>query len=71
MGVNIAVKIATANRCYRLPRAPQLARTVSTARCDGCTAEHFLNDGCVAERHHCMEGVDAAQVIHWLEKVMS
>ena len=54
-----------------LPRAPQLARTVSTAHCDGCTAEHFLNDGCVAERHHCMEGVDAAQVINWLEQVMS
>ena len=51
-----------------LPRAPQLARTVSTARCSGCVAERFRNDGCVAERHHCMEGVDPAQVIHWLEQ---
>uniref|UniRef100_UPI0040471B9C glycosyltransferase family 9 protein n=1 Tax=Cyanobium sp. TaxID=2164130 RepID=UPI0040471B9C len=51
-----------------LPRAPQLGRTISTTSCSGCVAERFRNDGCVAERHHCMEGVDPAQVIHWLEQ---
>ena len=51
-----------------LPRAPQLQRTISTASCSGCVDEHFRNDGCVAERHHCMEGVNPVQVIDWLEQ---
>jgi heptosyltransferase-3 len=49
-----------------LPRAPQLQRTVSTQSCDGCETRRYRNDACVAERHHCMEGVGPHQVIDWL-----
>ena len=51
-----------------LPRAAQLQRTVSTNSCHGCEAERFRNDSCVAERHHCMEGVEPEQVINWLNQ---
>jgi ADP-heptose:LPS heptosyltransferase len=50
-----------------LPRAPQLQRTVSSASCDGCESRRYRNDACVAERHHCMEGVGPHQVIDWLK----
>ena len=50
-----------------LPRAPQLQRTVSSQSCDGCETRRYRNDTCVAERHHCMEGVGPNQVIDWLE----
>lgn len=54
-----------------LPRARQLARTVSQAHCSGCEAQRFRNDGCVSDSQHCMEGVDPQQVIEWLTLTLS
>ena len=53
-----------------LPRAPQLERTVSVASCSGCDAQRFRNNGCISDRHHCMEGVEPDQVIQWLARVV-
>ena len=50
-----------------LPRSLSLTRTISSASCSLCSENRFRNDGCLAETHHCMEGVDAQQVIRWLE----
>ena len=50
-----------------LPRSLSLERTISSANCSLCSENRFRNDGCLAETHHCMEGVDAQQVIRWLE----
>ncbi len=54
-----------------LPRAPQLERTVSSASCSGCAEARFHNDGCIAEHHHCMEGVEPQQVTSWLARNLS
>ena len=50
-----------------LPRSSNLTRTISRSTCNLCSENRFKNDGCIAETHHCMEGVDAQQVIRWLE----
>lgn len=50
-----------------LPRSSNLTRTVSSASCSLCSDNRFRNDGCLAESHDCMHGVDAQQVIRWLE----
>ena len=50
-----------------LPRSSSLTRTISLTSCSLCSENRFRNDGCIAEAHHCMQGVDAQQVIHWLE----
>ena len=54
-----------------LPRSPSLTRTVSHSSCSLCSENRFRNDGCLAENHHCMEGVDAQQVINWLEATLA
>lgn len=69
MGNDAAAVGASPMRLW-LPRARQLQRTVSSASCDGCEARRYRNDGCVAERHHCMEGVEPAQVTRWLEQTL-
>ena len=53
-----------------MPRAPQLQRTVSSQTCSGCEDQRFRNEHCVADRHHCMEGVSSEQVITWLQTVL-
>lgn len=53
-----------------LPRARQLTRTISSASCDGCEGLRYRNDACIADRHHCMEGVEPQQVIHWLAECL-
>ena len=53
-----------------LPRSSNLTRTISSASCSLCSDNRFRNDGCLAETHHCMEGVDAQQVIQWLEATL-
>ena len=50
-----------------LPRSSSLTRTISLTSCSLCSENRFRNDGCIAEAHHCMQGVDAQQVIRWLE----
>ena len=50
-----------------LPRSSNLTRTISSKSCNLCSENKFRNDGCLAETHHCMEAVDAKQVITWLE----
>ena len=50
-----------------LPRSSSLTRTVSSSSCSLCSDNRFRNDGCLADTHHCMDGVDAQQVICWLE----
>jgi len=50
-----------------MPRSANCTRTVSTQQCDGCEALRFRNDGCVREGHPCMQGVEANQVITWLQ----
>ena len=54
-----------------MPRAPQLERTVSTQNCTGCLDRRFRNEGCVADRHVCMEGVASQQVVNWLQGVLA
>ena len=53
-----------------LPRSSSLTRTVSRSSCSLCSDNRFRNDGCIAESHQCMEGVDAQQVIRWLEATL-
>ena len=54
-----------------LPRSSVLTRTISHSSCSLCSENRFRNDGCLAEAHHCMEGVDAQQVILWLEETLA
>lgn len=54
-----------------LPRSSNLARTVSLISCSLCSENRFRNESCLADKHHCMEGVDAQQVIHWLEATLT
>ena len=54
-----------------LPRSSSLTRTVSRYSCSLCSENRFRNDGCLADKHHCMEGVDAQQVIRWLEATLT
>ena len=54
-----------------LPRSSSLTRTVSISSCSLCSENRFRNDGCLADTHHCMEGVDAQQVISWLEETLA
>ena len=54
-----------------MPWAPQLERTVSSQTCTGCDDQRFRNESCVADRHHCMEGVSSEQVISWLQGVLA
>ena len=54
-----------------LPRSTSLTRTVSNSSCNLCSDNRFRNDGCLAETHHCMEGVDAQQVVTWLEATLA
>jgi len=53
-----------------LPRANNLQRTYSTTSCHSCAERRFRNDGCVEERHLCMEGVGPEQVTSWLAAVL-
>ena len=53
-----------------LPRSSSLTRTISSSSCSLCSDNRFRNDGCLADTHHCMNGVDAQQVICWLEKTL-
>lgn len=54
-----------------LPRSSSLTRTVSQSSCSLCSDNRFRNDGCLADTHQCMEGVDAQQVIRWLEATLA
>ena len=54
-----------------LPRSSNLTRTTSSSSCSLCSENRFRNDGCIAETHHCMLGVDAQQVIRWLEATLA
>ena len=54
-----------------LPRSPSLTRTISRSSCSLCSENRFRNDGCLAETHHCMDGVDVQQVIRWLEATLA
>ena len=54
-----------------LPRSSSLSRTISRSSCSLCSENRFRNDGCLAETHHCMQGVDPQQVIHWLETTLA
>ena len=54
-----------------LPRSSSLTRTVSSSSCSLCSDNRFRNDSCLADTHHCMEGVDAQQVIRWLEATLA
>ena len=54
-----------------LPRSTSLTRTVSSSSCSLCSENRFRNDGCIAETHQCMDGVDAQQVIQWLEGTLT
>ena len=54
-----------------LPRSSNLTRTISLSTCSLCSENRFRNDGCLAETHQCMEGVDAQQVISWLEATLA
>lgn len=54
-----------------LPRSSNLTRTVSGSTCSLCSENRFRNDGCIANTHHCMEGVEAQQVIRWLEATLT
>jgi len=53
-----------------LPRSTSLTRTISNYSCSLCSDNRFRNDKCLAETHHCMEGVDTQQVIDWLEATL-
>ena len=54
-----------------LPRSSSLTRTVSSFSCSLCSENRFRNDGCIAETHLCMQGVDTQQVIRWLEATLA
>ena len=54
-----------------LPRSSNLTRTMSRSSCSLCSDNRYRNDGCIAEAHHCMEGVDAQQVIRWLSATLA
>ena len=54
-----------------LPHSSSLTRTVSRLSCSLCGENRFRNDACIAEAHYCMEGVDAQQVIRWLEATLA
>ena len=54
-----------------LPRSSSLTRTISHSSCSLCSDNRFRNDGCLAETHICMEGVDAQQVIGWLKETLA
>ena len=54
-----------------LPRSSSLTRTISSFSCSLCSENRFRNDGCLADTHHCMQGVDAQQVIRWLEATLA
>ena len=54
-----------------LPRTSNLSRTTSSENCNLCSENRFRNDGCIAETHHCMNGVEAQQVINWLEETLA
>ena len=54
-----------------LPRSSSLKRTISNSTCTLCGENRFRNDGCLAERHQCMEGVNVQQVIQWLEATLA
>ena len=54
-----------------LPRSTSLTRTISSSSCSLCSENRFRNDGCLAETHQCMDGVDAQQVIQWLEGTLA
>ena len=49
----------------------QPKRTVSSSSRSLCNENRFRNDGRLAERHHCMDGVDAQHVIQWLEETLA
>ena len=50
-----------------LPRSSSLMRTISSSSCSLCSENRFRNEGCLADTHQCMQGVDAQQVINWLK----
>ena len=54
-----------------LPRSTNLSRTVSSTSCSLCSENRFRNDDCIADTHHCMQGVDTHQVIRWLEAALA
>ena len=54
-----------------LPRSSNLTRTVSSSSCNLCSENRFRNDGCLADTHECMQGVDAQQVINWLKGTLA
>ena len=54
-----------------LPRSSSVTRTVSSFSCSLCEENRYKNDRCLADRHHCMEGIDAQQVINWLETALT
>ena len=53
-----------------MPRAANANRTVAQHTCMRCSEEHFSNDECVEDRHHCMLSVGPDQVIGWLKSVL-
>ena len=53
-----------------LPRSSNLTRTVSSYSCSLCSENRFRNDGCIADNHYCMQGVDTQQVIRWMEATL-
>ena len=54
-----------------LPRSSSLTRTISSSSCSSCSENRFRNDDCIENTHHCMQGVDALQVINWLEETLA
>ena len=54
-----------------LPRSSNLERTISQTSCNLCSENRFRNDGCIADNHDCMEGVEVQQVIHWLKVTLA
>lgn len=51
-----------------MPRVQQLERTCSTTTCTVCADQRYRNDDCLVEGHPCMAGVEATQVIRWIER---
>ncbi|MDC0948679.1 glycosyltransferase family 9 protein [Gammaproteobacteria bacterium] len=50
-----------------MPRGANVSRTVSEQTCTLCVGNRYRNNGCIADTQRCMDGVDAAQVIEWLQ----
>ena len=50
------------------PRSPMFERTISHKTCTLCSDNRFRNDGCIAEEHHCMKGVEAEEIIDWIKR---